>query len=126
MGEARLRVEGVHADEMILDGLTSALHDDLRALSTVVVRRADSGPAPANSKSGPATSISDLLVTGLGPAVVLGVYRTIVAYLNRAKARSVTWIQDGREVTLTALSDSAQQKVIEQLAAQEPREKPQD
>jgi hypothetical protein len=110
MTDIVLRVDA--ADREQLDRATTALYDDLRALGDVRVRRGDEAAA-AGSKSGVAGSIAELLLSG---GTVGAVYRVVVAWLGRSKARSVTWVQGEDKVELTALSGADQRRVIELLA----------
>ena len=90
------------------------------------VRRAEQEPVEG-SKSGVGQSIAELVLTGVLPgAAVTAVYKVITAYRKRAKARSVTWVQDGEEVELTALSGKEQRRMIELLVARKAAPPPSD
>lgn len=114
MGEVTLRVDGGD-DAAGLDRLTTILFGDLRALGVARVSRAN-GVDAAGSKSGTTQSIAELVLTGALPAAAItGVYKTITAFLDRAKARSVTWRQGDQEIVLTAVSGDEQRAFVERL-----------
>lgn len=110
MTDVVLRVNGEDREE--LDRATTALYDDLRTLGDVQVRRGDEAGGPG-AKSGVGGSIAELLLSG---GTVGAVYRVVVAWLGRSKARSVTWVQGEDKVELTAVSGADQRRVIELLA----------
>lgn len=110
MRDVVLRVDA--EDRELLDSATTALYDDLRALGDVRVSRGAEAAA-AGAKSGLGAALGDLLVSG---GTVAAVYRVIIAWLGRSKARSVTWVQGEEKVELTALSGADQRRVIELLA----------
>ncbi|MGH3863432.1 hypothetical protein [Actinokineospora sp.] len=121
MGEVTLRVDGGD-DAAGLDRLTTLLFSDLRALGVAKVTRAD-GVEAHGGKSGTTQSIAELILTGALPAAAItGVYKTVTAFLDRAKARSVTWRQGDQEIVLTALSSDEQRKFIEKLGETPPRD----
>ena len=110
-----LSIDSTDVDPARLDRLTTQLYDDLRSLKIIGVHRPEDAPVPGG-KSGAAQSLGELVLTGgLSAGVVTAVYKVIVAYLDRVKARSVTWTQDGREVTLTGLPPREQEKMIKLL-----------
>ncbi|OLR93161.1 hypothetical protein [Actinokineospora bangkokensis] len=94
----RLDAEGTPAT---VDRLTGVLFDDLRAARVGVVSRVGTAGA-AGSKSGIGQTLGELLVGGTVPGSLLVVHRTIVKFLERSKARSVTVEVDGKKVTITA------------------------
>ncbi|MCR6484983.1 hypothetical protein M8542_19315 [Amycolatopsis sp. OK19-0408] len=107
MNDVVLRVDA--ADPDLLDDATTALYEDLRDLGDVRVGRVEEAAEPG-AKSGLGTALGDLVLSG---GTVAAVYRVIVAWLGRSKARSVTWVQGEDKVELTALSGADQRRVIE-------------
>jgi hypothetical protein len=121
-----LSIDSTDIDSARLDRLTMLLYNDLRALKIIGVHRSEELPLPGG-KSGVGQSIGELVLTGgLSAGVVTAVYKVIVAYLDRVKARSVTWTQDGREVTLTGLPPKEQEKMIKLLIAAGGNDQPTD
>jgi hypothetical protein len=120
MDEVVLHIYNGDGDASRLDRVTTALYDDLRESGAVRVRRADQD-AEAGAKSGVGGSIAELVLTGtLSGGTVTAVYKVIVAWLDRTKARSVTWKDGEKELVLTAVSSKEQRRVFEQLANREP------
>lgn len=116
MATATLRLDAGDVDARRRSQLTKSLFDELRALHLVTVARSER-PAPAGAKSGSGQSIAELVISGVLSASTVGaVAKVISAYIERTKARSVTWVQDGREVTLTGIAKADQSALAAALA----------
>jgi hypothetical protein len=95
-----------------LDRLTSSLFDDLRAARVGTVARG-TAPAAAGSKSGIGQVLGELAVSSTVPGTALVLHRTVVAFLNRAKAKSVTVEVNGKKVTITGATAAETQKALD-------------
>jgi hypothetical protein len=117
MATATLRLDAGDVDAQQRNQLTKSLFESIRALHLVTVARAEQA-APAGAKSGTGQSIAELVITGvLSTGTVTAIAKVITAYVERTKARSVTWVQDGREVTLTGIAKADQSALAAALAA---------
>ncbi|HEV7907909.1 MAG TPA: hypothetical protein VGP03_07200 [Pseudonocardiaceae bacterium] len=116
MTEVTLRVDGGDVNDARLHQLTASLLKDLRALGLVKVARGEID-APAGSKSGTAGQIAELVITGLFSASTIStIGKVIIAYVDRTKARSVTWEESDRKVQFTGMSKADQQALTNLLA----------
>jgi hypothetical protein len=114
MPHVTLRVD---ADPVQLDRLTSALFRDVRELALVKVAKGRD-TAPEGAKSGTGSPIADLVLTGLFSAgTVTAITKVVLAYLERTKARSVTWIDGDKSVLFTGISSDDQRALAQALAA---------
>jgi hypothetical protein len=117
MTDVVLRVDSEDEDPVWLERTTTALFGDLRSLGLVNVGRALE-EVPAGGKSGVGQSIATLVVSGvLSAGTVTALYKVIAAFLDRTKARSVTWKENGKEIVLTAVSAKDQRAAVELLLA---------
>ncbi|KAA2260999.1 hypothetical protein F0L68_19620 [Solihabitans fulvus] len=116
MGQATLRLDAGDVDDVRRHRLTRSLFDDLRALHLVNIARPEL-EAPQGARSGTGQGVAELIITGvLSTGTVTAIAKVITAYLDRTKSRSVTWLQDGREVTFTGISQQDQAALAEALA----------
>lgn len=114
--EVKLLVDAGAVDEAELNRLTSSLFKDLRTTGLVKVVRSES-ESPANSKSGGASQLGELIITGVfSTATIATLGRVITAYIARTRARSVTWQDGDRKVELTGVSKEDQLALVELLA----------
>jgi len=104
-----------------LDRLTDGLADDLRAARVGTVSRGTAAGAPG-SKSGLAQTLGELLVGGAVPGSLLVVHRTVVQFLERSKARSVTVEVNGKKITITAATAGETAEALRIAAEAEPGE----
>ena len=114
--EVKLLVDAGAVDDAELDRLTTSLFKDLRTTGLVKVVRGEAD-VPANSKSGTAAQLGELIITGaFSTATVATLGRVITAYIGRTKARSVVWQDGERKVELTGVSKKDQLALVELLA----------
>ena len=114
MSEVVLRID---ADPAQLSRLTTALFQDLRASGLVKVAKGRE-EAPEGTMSG-VGDVLDLIIKGAFSAGTLGaVTKIVVAYLERTKARSVTWDDGKRKVVFTGIARDDQKALAELLAAE--------
>ncbi len=118
MAGLTLRVDVDGADGRELHRLTTSLFTDIRRLGVVNVARAE-GEAPPNSKSGGA-QLAELVVTGVLSGSTLAVVgKVIVAFVNRAKDRSVKITRDGQTWEFTGISEKDQHVLAKLVGAAE-------
>ncbi len=98
-----LRVDGGDASASALDRMTAALFGDLRAARVGAVSR-PTGTGEQGAKSGLVPLAGELTVSGVVSASVWLLYRTVVAFVERSKARSVTVKVGETEVEVTGAS----------------------
>ncbi|WP_424184522.1 hypothetical protein ACOBQX_21815 [Actinokineospora sp. G85] len=115
-----LVVDGEGQTPATLDKLVDSLAADLRAARVGVVTRGTQAPA-GGSKSGIAQVLGELAVTGTVPGSLLIAHRTIVAFLNRAAAKSVTVEVNGKKVTITGATAEETAEAL-RVAAEPPAE----
>lgn len=116
MSEVVLRIDAEPAQQA---RLTTVLFQDLRATGLVKVAKARE-EAPADAKAGVGSDLAELIVSGVFSAgTVTAVTKIVVAYLERTKARSVTWIDGDKKVVFTGIARDDQKALAEALAAAE-------
>jgi hypothetical protein len=96
-----VRIDGCEGPPALLDRLSTVLFDDLRAAR---IGRVGRGTADAGhgSKAGIFPLIGELTVNGMVAAAAVTLYKTLTAFLDRSKARSVTVKLGEVEVVVTA------------------------
>ncbi|MPZ85273.1 MAG: hypothetical protein GEV28_34760 [Actinophytocola sp.] len=106
-----MSIDGADASPQALDRLTTLLIGDLR---TARVGRVDrrSAPAGQGSKSGLVPLVGELTVSGMASAAVWLLYKTLTAFLDRSKARSITVKVGAAEIEVTAASKDEIAKVM--------------
>lgn len=120
MRKAILRLAADNAQPAQLHQLSTGLYQDLRALGLVKVARADQA-APENAKVGTGASLVELIITGVFSAGTLAaVAKVLIAYIERTKARSITWVEGERSVTIDGISAKNEKTLVEALAASTP------
>lgn len=107
-----LRIDGADVAPRALDRLTSVLSDDLRAARVGTVGRPSAGGAPG-AKSGLVPLVGELTVTGVASTGVWLLHRTIVAFLDRSKARSVTVKLGATEIEVTSATKDEVARALE-------------
>ncbi len=116
MVDLTLRVEGADQAPATAQRLADQLFDELRAARVGRVGRVP-GPAQPGGKSGAAQVVGQLAVSGAASGALLTIHRTVVAFLNRSKARSVTVKIGDTEVVITAATGHEVARAME-LAAE--------
>ncbi|WP_158851375.1 hypothetical protein [Saccharothrix deserti] len=119
MGDLTLTVDASAADERELHRLTASLLNDIRALGLVNVARSE-GEAPAGSKSGWSPQLTELVITGvLSTSTIATVGKVVVAFVNRAKDRSVKVTLGDKTWSFNGISKADQHELAQMLAAGE-------
>ena len=102
MSEVVLRIDD---DPDQLPRLTTALFQDLHSSGLVDVERARA-EAPAGAKAGIGADILELIIKGVFSTATVGaVTKIVLAFLERTKARSVTWVSGDKKVVVTGDRD---------------------
>lgn len=115
MTEVTLLIDSGDIDDADADHLSIILFNDLRAVGLVEVSRTPRD-APAGSKSGTVSTIGELVLSGVfSVATVTAIAKVIISYLDRTKARSVSWSDGNRVVKITAVSKRDQRRLVEKL-----------
>ncbi|WP_326837317.1 hypothetical protein VSH64_20885 [Amycolatopsis rhabdoformis] len=109
MGEGTVdllvRIDGDGASRTTLDRLSTILAGDLRAARVGRVDRATTA-ADHGTKSGVLPVLGDLTVNGVAVTAATVLYKTLTAFLDRSKARSVTVKLGDTEVVVNAATKS--------------------
>ncbi|MFD9002415.1 hypothetical protein ACFV0T_15795 [Streptomyces sp. NPDC059582] len=118
MHELVLRVDaGPMASDEQVERQIRSLYRDLHTLGLFNVERKQA-PAPAGSMASAGYEIGALVVSGAFSAAALkAMSNVLVAYIQRAKARSVEWEFDGDKGTFQALSAKDQNKLVDVVAS---------
>lgn len=111
-----LSLDGADASPQALDRLTTSLLGDLRAARVGRVDRR-SAPAEQGSKSGLVPLVGELTVSGMASAGVWLLYKTLTAFLERSRARSITVTLGGTRIEVTAAAKGEIAEVLK-LAAE--------
>jgi hypothetical protein len=108
-----VRVDFRESDAEVQDELIAALADELRELELDVTRPA-AGPVPDGAKGVAATSVVDLILSGVFSVGTLGALtRVFTEWIKRVGARRVVLEEDGDRLELSGLSRADQKAVIE-------------
>jgi len=107
-----LRITCADASPRTLDRLTTVLFDDLRAARVGSVGR-PSATGEQGGKSGLASLAGELTVGGVVSTSVWLLHRTVVAFLDRGKAHSVTVKVGTKEITVTGATKDEAAKAME-------------
>ncbi|MDA3643713.1 hypothetical protein LZ318_12280 [Saccharopolyspora indica] len=120
MVEARISIHEPTAPPQRLHELHDQLARELRSVPGVESRRARE-EAPQDSKSGVGAHLAELIIGGtFSVGTVAAVTKVLIALINRSASRSVTVKKaNGEEITVTAASAEAQQRLVEFFAEDE-------
>jgi hypothetical protein len=108
-------VEAADGDAEETDTLTRELQEELLLLDAAEsVARPEGEPVPAGAKSGAATTLGALLVTGVFSRAALNAMVSLVSeWRQRAQARRVELTEGEDSLIVTGLSGSDQKALIE-------------
>mgnify|MGYP006206402793 CR=1 FL=1 len=119
MGVLTLTVDARAADELELHRLSASLLKDIRALGVVNVVRAE-GEVPVDGKSVWAPHLTELVITGvLSASAITTVGKVVIAFVNKAKDRSVKVTKGDKTWLFTGVSSADQHELAQLLATGE-------
>ncbi|ONI91676.1 hypothetical protein ALI22I_07285 [Saccharothrix sp. ALI-22-I] len=119
MDDLTLTVDAHAADERELHRLSASLLKDIRALGVVNVARAE-GEVPVDGKSGWTPQLTELVITGvLSTSMIATVGKVVIAFVNKAKDRSVKVTKGDKTWSFTGVSKADQHELAQLLAAGE-------